>query len=142
MRDLFDICKSEEISWPIYTHHDSLSRLITGHRDRSEVQMSLWGGDESQTFAGQWDVDVEVLPHDIQKIKKCKIIALIFTLIEETKDSDGDEERFAFRVVYFPHAGSDCLWKENKAGSCKVPALNPVHWPAKPSLPRGVIWQE
>jgi len=139
MDDLFDICNSEEISWPIKTYPDSLSRLITGYRERSEVQMSLSGNYEFRANWDDWNAGVEVLPHDIQKIKKSEIIALIFTLIE-TKVISGDEKRFAFRVVYFPHSGIDCLWEENMAGSCKVPQLNPENWPNKPSLPRGVIW--
>ena len=139
MDDLFDICNSEEISWPIKTYEGSLSQLITGYRERLEVQMPLLCKYKTRPEWDEWNANVKVLPYEIQKLKKAKIIALIFTLIE-TKESYGDEKRLAFRVVYFPHSGDDCLWEESVAGSCKVAQLNQDHWPKKPSLPRGVIW--
>ena len=139
MDDLFDICNSEDIIWPIKTYKEGLSRLITGYTDRSEVQMSLSGNYRGRPYWDEWNANVEVLPYDIQKVKKAKIIALIFTLIE-TKVISGDEKRFAFRVVYFPHSGNDCLWEESVAGSCKIEQLNREYWPNKPSLPRGVVW--
>jgi len=138
MEGFADICKNEKISWPIRTSQNSLSRLITGYRDVSEVSMSL-SGNYSYPW-GEWNVNVEVLPHDVQKIKCPQITALIFTLIESKVIDDDDEERFAFRVVYLPHSDEDCLWEENMAGSCKLDELNPGYWPARRRLPKGVIW--
>jgi len=139
MDDFTEICENDEISWPISTPQDSLSRLITGYRERFEVRMSLSGNYKETVSWGEWNVNVEVLPYEVQKIKKPIITALIFTLIE-VRVIPGDEKRSAFRVVYLPHSGADCLWEENMAGSCKIEELNPEHWPARKPLPKGVVW--
>ena len=75
--------------------------------------MSLSGNYKETVSWDEWNVNVEVLPYHVQKIKK-PIITLIFTLIE-SRVIAGDEKRFAFRVVYLPHSGADCLWEENMA---------------------------